>query len=56
MIATWYQGRGLSSPRKSLRRLVHAEKEAQIVDLCRAYHVRQWDLFGSAASDNFRPG
>jgi len=32
------------------------EKLPQIVDLCRRYHVRRLDLFGSATGDRFDPG
>jgi predicted nucleotidyltransferase len=32
------------------------ESQAQIAELCRAYHVRRLALFGSAARDDFDPG
>ena len=32
------------------------EKLPQIVALCRRYHVRRLDLFGSATGDRFDPG
>jgi len=33
-----------------------AALEAEIADLCRRYHVRRLELFGSAAAGGFDPG
>lgn len=33
-----------------------AQNQAQLETLCRRYHVRRLELFGSAASGQYRPG